>query len=327
MWLGPRLLEGFSRRRLFGLSLICAGAFLVLLALVPSLVAAVLFTVVIGACGGVAWVTGYTLLGLEVDDEVRGRTFAVPAVRRPGRARPRARRGPAIAAPIGTHTLHLARGFTLTYNGAAWVFLLSGVLALTLGLTAYRQMDDRKGVPLGADLLSAWRGRRVSGHRRRRRCRSARPAATSSRSRAETAPASPRRPRCSRSGCRTTRATRCVLTREPGATPLGVRLRELLLGRDEKLDPRTEALLFAADRADHVATMVRPGHGARRGGRDGPLRGLLDRLSGRGRSWTTRHRRALPVRDRRPVPDLTGAARHPQRVLPGAPRLRPGARR
>ena len=49
-----------------------------------------------------------------------------------------------------------------------------------------------------------------------------------------------------------------VLTREPGATPLGVRLRELLLRRDEKLDPRTEALLFAADRADHVAAMVRP---------------------------------------------------------------------
>ena len=49
-----------------------------------------------------------------------------------------------------------------------------------------------------------------------------------------------------------------VLTREPGATPVGVRLRELLLGRDQKLDPRTEALLFAADRADHVASMVRP---------------------------------------------------------------------
>jgi dTMP kinase len=49
-----------------------------------------------------------------------------------------------------------------------------------------------------------------------------------------------------------------VLTREPGGTPLGVRLRELLLGRDEKLDARTEALLFAADRADHVASLVRP---------------------------------------------------------------------
>jgi len=49
-----------------------------------------------------------------------------------------------------------------------------------------------------------------------------------------------------------------VLTREPGATALGVRLRELLLGRDEKVSPRTEALLFAADRADHVAALVRP---------------------------------------------------------------------
>src|SRR3954452_25632366 len=159
MWLGPRLLEGFSRRRHFGLSIISARAFLVLLALIPSVVAAVLFTLVIGACGGVAWVTGYTLLGLEVDDEVRGRTFAfLQSAARVVLVLVLAA-GPAIAAPIGTHTLHLARGFTLTYNGAAWVFLLAGVLALSLGVTAYRQMDDRKGVPLGADLLSAWRRR------------------------------------------------------------------------------------------------------------------------------------------------------------------------
>ena len=75
MWVGPRLLRGFSRRRLFGLALILAGGFLAALALMPNIVMATLFATGLGACGGVAWVTGYTLLGLEVDDVVRGRTF------------------------------------------------------------------------------------------------------------------------------------------------------------------------------------------------------------------------------------------------------------
>jgi dTMP kinase len=51
-----------------------------------------------------------------------------------------------------------------------------------------------------------------------------------------------------------------VLTREPGGTPTGRRLRELLLAPpgDDVLDPRTEALLMAADRAQHVAEVIRP---------------------------------------------------------------------
>ena len=48
-----------------------------------------------------------------------------------------------------------------------------------------------------------------------------------------------------------------VVTREPGGTPLGLELRQAIL-HGEDLDPRTEALLYAADRAHHVATLVRP---------------------------------------------------------------------
>lgn len=48
-----------------------------------------------------------------------------------------------------------------------------------------------------------------------------------------------------------------VLTREPGGTPLGAEIRRLLL-HGEHVDPRAEALLYAADRAHHVATVVRP---------------------------------------------------------------------
>lgn len=48
-----------------------------------------------------------------------------------------------------------------------------------------------------------------------------------------------------------------VVTREPGGTPLGQSIREVLLHGDD-VTPRAEALLFAADRAHHVATVVRP---------------------------------------------------------------------
>jgi dTMP kinase len=48
-----------------------------------------------------------------------------------------------------------------------------------------------------------------------------------------------------------------VLTREPGGTALGRTLREAVLHGDD-VDPRTEALLYAADRAHHVHTVVRP---------------------------------------------------------------------
>jgi len=48
-----------------------------------------------------------------------------------------------------------------------------------------------------------------------------------------------------------------VLTREPGGTELGVELRDAVL-HGEDVDPRTEALLYATDRAHHVHSLIRP---------------------------------------------------------------------
>ena len=48
-----------------------------------------------------------------------------------------------------------------------------------------------------------------------------------------------------------------VLTREPGGTALGVELRNAVL-HGEDVDPRTEALLYATDRAHHVHSVIRP---------------------------------------------------------------------
>jgi dTMP kinase len=49
-----------------------------------------------------------------------------------------------------------------------------------------------------------------------------------------------------------------LLVREPGGTPAGERIRELLKDPAVELDPRTEALLFAAARAELVASVIRP---------------------------------------------------------------------
>ncbi|WP_306232551.1 dTMP kinase [Agrococcus beijingensis] len=49
-----------------------------------------------------------------------------------------------------------------------------------------------------------------------------------------------------------------VRTREPGGTALGVEIRRLVQHTEGHVAPRAEALLYAADRAHHVATLVRP---------------------------------------------------------------------
>ena len=56
------------------------------------------------------------------------------------------------------------------------------------------------------------------------------------------------------------RANGCdaLLTREPGGTTLGLRLRAALLDAMEEVDPLTELLVFAADRAQHVRRLLRP---------------------------------------------------------------------
>jgi dTMP kinase len=57
------------------------------------------------------------------------------------------------------------------------------------------------------------------------------------------------------------RGTPTVLTQEPGGTPLGDEIRRIVLhmrGMSDDLDPRADALLYAAGRAQHVARVIRP---------------------------------------------------------------------
>ena len=260
MWTGPRLLEGFSRRRLFGLALGSSGFCLVLLALIPSIVAATVLVVAVGAGGGIAWISGYTLLGLEVDDDVRGRTFAfVQSAARVVLVLVLAV-GPALAAAIGTHRLRINDHLTLVYNGGAWVFLLAGILALVMGWTSFRQMDDRPGVSLLTDLRSAWRGVPEEVGTLVRPDHTY-PGVFIAFEGGDGAGKSTQAQLLAQ-WLGDDQAHDVIFTREPGATPLGEQLRRLLLGNGTdtgaEIEPRVEALLFAADRAHHVETVIRP---------------------------------------------------------------------
>ena len=257
MFIGPRVVPDFSRRRLLGLSIVAAGLSLALLALIPHMVAATLTTLLIGIWAGIAWVTGYTLLGLEVADELRGRTFAfVQTLTRATLVLVLAV-SPLLAAAFGQHEIVVTDTMTLTYNGAAITLLLFGLLASVLGVAAFRQMDDRRGVSVVADLRAAYRHEAVGPPRESRRDLAGGfflaleggegvGKSTQARMLADWLRA---------------KGHEVVSTFEPGGTPVGQRLRTELLGvRTDgvNLSPRAEALLFAADRAEHVATVIRP---------------------------------------------------------------------
>lgn len=53
--------------------------------------------------------------------------------------------------------------------------------------------------------------------------------------------------------------TPCVVTREPGGTPIGTKIREILLNPDNTaMAPEAELLLYAADRAQHMRELIKP---------------------------------------------------------------------
>lgn len=55
------------------------------------------------------------------------------------------------------------------------------------------------------------------------------------------------------------KGTPCIVTREPGGTSIGSRIRDILLNPDHKgMAPEAELLLYAADRAQHVREVIKP---------------------------------------------------------------------
>jgi dTMP kinase len=248
---GPKVFAQFSRRRLFGASLATAGVFLVLLAAISNLTLSIFIVIILGAFSGITWVTGFTMLGMEVHDEVRGRTFAfVQSLIRITLVAVLAI-APIIAATIGEHRYEF-QNVKLDYNGAQITMLIAGLIAVLIGVISYRHMRDRPTVSLWSDVVAALQGElgaitgaptkgtfiAFEGGEGTGKSTQSQLLAKWLEQEGETV----------------------VLSREPGGTELGKDLRKILLGHETGvISPRAEALLYAADRAHHVFSIIRPG--------------------------------------------------------------------
>lgn len=253
MFLGPRILRDLSRRRLFGLSVLATALVLVPAALIQELVAVFVLSGLVGFGAGVAGATAEGVLAEAVREELRERTssylrslvrvvLTVSVVI-----------APLVSGALGQHSLALG-DVSYDVQGTAEVLLIGAVLALLAGLGAFRLTDDRRGIPLKADLYGALQGVAyvppTPGKKKERGLFIAFEGGE---------------------GAGKTTQSRLaaiwlrdhgfdvVTTREPGATKVGMRLRAILLDRETtSLSDRAESLLYAADRAQHVDAVIRP---------------------------------------------------------------------
>src|SRR4051812_40540825 len=252
LWRGPGMLRRVSRRRVFGLALTGCGVVLFPLALVPHLEIAAALAVVVGFLAGAAWVTGLTMLGLEVPDELRGRTFAfVTTLVRLALAAVLAL-APLLAGTIGPLAFGpLDEGQQLFhYRGAALTILIAAALMTVVGVVSYRQMDDHEGPSLMTDLGRSLRSSSWAGSYAQTGCFVAFEGGEGSGKSTQS-----RRLR----DWLVSSGYDVLLTHEPGDTDVGRELRRIVLDpATGSLSGRTEALLYAADKAEHVDRVVRP---------------------------------------------------------------------
>src|SRR3954447_22825700 len=248
--LGPSLARDLSRERTFGVAIVGAGVGVALLAWAFTLWIALLLVVLMGFFAGIAYLAGFTLLGTEIDDALRGRTFAlVQSLVRAALILILAV-APFGVGLVGRRTVVLG-AVALAVTGDRIMLFAAGLLAVGVGIVAYRQMDDGRPVPLLADVVTALR--RDTTARRRL----ARGGVLIAFEGGEGAGKSTQVKRLQE--WLTSEGLVARATFEPGATQAGAGIRAIVLDRAQVgMSPRAEALLYAADRAQHVHDVLRP---------------------------------------------------------------------
>ena len=239
-----KVVDFVEREIVFPLSIVGAAATLFLLALMPGIELSAAMTIVLGAFCGSAWVSGYVLLQENVTDEFRGRTFASLTVL--------SRLGlflsltifPIIADTIGEHLVDVGDR-VLNLSGTRAALMIAGVGAILAGVVTrrgLRRFRVRKPQPLGlvpklrrpptGGLFVTFEG--VEGAGKGTQIRLAKEWLEG-------------------------QGIEVLVSREPGGTPVGEELRRMLLDNETgHLEPKTEALMFAASRAQLVTTVIRP---------------------------------------------------------------------
>ncbi|MEG8276637.1 dTMP kinase [Streptomyces sp. AHA2] len=246
----PALLPALSRRRLLALTIAFTGVALLAAGLVPDVTTVLLILALAGVGAGMSANIGHTLLDQETEEYRRPRTTEhLHAVVRVCVALG-AVLAPLVAAGIGPHRLESGK-FVFAHGGAAFTLMLAGALLLPVAALVLAKVDDRSGVPLRQDLKDALlRGDDPDQA----------PAATGFFIALEGGDGAGKSTQAEAlAEWIRAKGHEVVLTREPGATPVGKRLRSILLDVSSAgLSHRAEALLYAADRAEHIDTVVRP---------------------------------------------------------------------
>jgi dTMP kinase len=230
--------------RLFAPGIAVAGASLAATAAMPTLLAALPSALLMGAGAGVSFIVGYTVLQQRADDRIRGRTFGAfnSGVRL-------AIFGSTIAVPFLIAVINRERSidgvYPYVFGGIRYTLMGAGLLAMVGAVWVGRSLSkalqaetldltESGDGPLvvGTGVFVVFEGGDGTGKSTQiRLLRSA----------------------IERVG------HLAVVTREPGGTPLGEQVRELLLSHtSEDMEDRTEALLYAAARAQHVREVIVP---------------------------------------------------------------------
>ena len=240
----PLLLKWVRSERVFPVALGLTSAIAVVMATLESFTVTLGYGFALGGAVGVSFVIGYTLLQTYTPDDVRARTFATFYT--VTRAAMFASLGlaPLLAGTVVVGSIVLVDQ-TFRMSGVRLVLLAGGLVALASAISAGRGMfralrDDPNRalrlpappVPNADGLFIAVEGVEGAGK--------------------------------STQVQRLVKALEAeghevVVTREPGGTPVAERIRGVLLDPNgEQMDSRTEALLYAAARAEHVKRVIRP---------------------------------------------------------------------
>ncbi|WP_432069346.1 dTMP kinase [Streptomyces sp. AA1529] len=247
--LAPHTVPSLSRRRLLALVTGLTGILLLAAGLVPDTATVIALALLAGLGGGIAANTLHTLLDQETEEARRARTTEhLQAVVRLSLA-VGAIVAPVLAAFIGPHRVENG-SFVFDHGGASFTLMLVGALLLPVGAILLGRTDDRQGVPLRRDLVAAFGGGRPRQT----------PAGSGFFLVLEGGDGAGKTTQVDAlADWIRAKGHEVVVTKEPGSTPVGKRLRSILLDISSAgLSHRAEALLYAADRAEHVDTVVRP---------------------------------------------------------------------
>lgn len=141
MLIGPKVMPTVSRRLVFSGCIGAAGITLFVMALMPEFVGAAIISVVMGLFAGIAWITGFTMIGHEVADRLRGRVFAFVMSSVRVTLLLTIAVAPILAGGLGTHHIVIGQ-FDWRISAPALVLAVGGAVALAVGIFAAHQVGD-----------------------------------------------------------------------------------------------------------------------------------------------------------------------------------------